>query len=697
MSRATGRFIVINGVRVFPRQVILVPILIVLIFIFANVFLRLTTTRVAEWSVEIGRLHSTSSKQACVQPEIDPHALPKELIPKEPEPLNCDTGSKGNEADWLIANDNNEMTVHPNAMKAINEIPGQSMQCDIIEVERDGDDGVKFGQILGTLLYTQSSDSQPFVKLPNDVYTVLGKCRSEKMIRIGNSEAKKQERIYMAITRRQSVLSRVKALKPPNSNLINVVIVMVDSLSRAAWQRHLPKTVKYFTENLKGTVLEGYNIVGDGTPQNMFPILMGLSEFEMPEARRFQPGAKTLDDLPWLFKTFKEQGYVTLATEDMPMFSMYNYRFVGFKESPCDFYTRPFYLAVAKNQPVWQSLGIVRDFCHGNEPKHMLPIKWLNQMFKVYKDEPKFALLTFAEVTHDDNAKATWIDNDLETLLKNFEREHYLDNTLMVVLSDHGARYDNLRATLQGKLEERLPFVGIFIPEQFRKNHAEATRILEEVNQKRLATPYDLHNTLVDLLELTTSRHGVERFDQVTPVPGRAQSLFREVPLGRTCEMAKIESHWCACIAWVSVSKEDKTAKMAAEHVLAYINSLTKPAEQQCHRLTLGSIVSAEMLTPNKDLLHFRQTNDRDGYKADLTDTMVAAQVIYQVTFEAKPSGGKYFATVVYWPRNGYFTFDGSKALSRLDRYGSQPWCVVESHPQLRPFCYCKEQKKENN
>lgn len=56
---------------------------------------------------------------------------------------------------------------------------------------------------------------------------------------------------------------------------LNVLMFGFDSVSRMTWLRNLPKSHRYFTETLGGTVLEGYNIVGDGTPQALLPILTG--------------------------------------------------------------------------------------------------------------------------------------------------------------------------------------------------------------------------------------------------------------------------------------------------------------------------------------------------------------------------------------------------------------------------------------
>jgi hypothetical protein len=49
----------------------------------------------------------------------------------------------------------------------------------------------------------------------------------------------------------------------------------------------------------------GYNIVGDGTPAALLPILTGQTEQELPEARRGHDGAETVDRFPWIWKKFK--------------------------------------------------------------------------------------------------------------------------------------------------------------------------------------------------------------------------------------------------------------------------------------------------------------------------------------------------------------------------------------------------------
>ena len=47
---------------------------------------------------------------------------------------------------------------------------------------------------------------------------------------------------------------------------LNVMVLSYDSVSRVSWVKYLKKTHKFITETMNFDILNGYNIVGDGTP-----------------------------------------------------------------------------------------------------------------------------------------------------------------------------------------------------------------------------------------------------------------------------------------------------------------------------------------------------------------------------------------------------------------------------------------------
>ncbi|KAK0065443.1 hypothetical protein Bpfe_004876 [Biomphalaria pfeifferi] len=107
---------------------------------------------------------------------------------------------------------------------------------------------------------------------------------------------------------------------------LDVIFIGIDSTSRMMWKRKLPKTRDYFLKTLKGIEFETYNIVGDGTPPALLPLLTGKREEELPEARRGEPNASYVDSFPWIWRRFADAGYVTVWAEEEPQMGTFQNR-----------------------------------------------------------------------------------------------------------------------------------------------------------------------------------------------------------------------------------------------------------------------------------------------------------------------------------------------------------------------------------
>ena len=70
---------------------------------------------------------------------------------------------------------------------------------------------------------------------------------------------------------------------------MNVLFMGYDSVSQMAMARNMPKTMEYLEQQLGSIRLKEYNIVGDGTPAAVLPILTGMTELTLPEARKSKP------------------------------------------------------------------------------------------------------------------------------------------------------------------------------------------------------------------------------------------------------------------------------------------------------------------------------------------------------------------------------------------------------------------------
>jgi len=73
----------------------------------------------------------------------------------------------------------------------------------------------------------------------------------------------------------EDVINRAGWDQVPKDGLgLNVLMIGMDSMSHMMVQRILPK-VYFKLKSMGARVLNGYNIVGDGTPQALIPILTG--------------------------------------------------------------------------------------------------------------------------------------------------------------------------------------------------------------------------------------------------------------------------------------------------------------------------------------------------------------------------------------------------------------------------------------
>lgn len=270
------------------------------------------------------------------------------------------------------------------------------------------------------------------------------------------------------------------------------------------------------------------------------------------------------------------------------------------------------------------------------------------------------------------------MDEDLYTFLKEFRELGYLNNTLLIILGDHGWRYGTFRETIQGKLEERLPLFTMTFPTWFEKKYPKLAKNLE-ANTKRLTSWFDLHATFNHILE----------YPNEPKESGHGMSLLNEVPLDRSCEDASIPSHWCPCLHWSVVDHEHNHLQRAALEAISHINDLNFKEElgaEKCSKLTLFKMNRAEIETPNVDVLRFKQSG-KDGYEPIYSSVFNAKDHCrYQISFVTLPNHGMFEASVLYL--NGKFFV--KEGVSRINKYGDQPKCIADSLPHLRKYCHCK-------
>lgn len=586
--------------------------------------------------------------QSCVHPQLNPNNPEIAKFFKKLPEIKCNE-----EENWIFV----KKGVFLKSPKII--LKYGNFVCDYIPIIRGADDfKISDGPIIKNI--------QNGTLISSDFFRIS--CKSNNGHHYDN--------VHCAIAKDEGKLKRSEKIQAPKSMLkLNVIMFGIDSVSHMTWLRMLPKSHKYFTE-LGGLVLNGYNIVGDGTPQALLPILTGKTEWELPEARRSHKNASVVDGHPWIWKKFREAGYVTQYGEDSPSIGTFTYRMLGFKNQPVDHYMRTFQMEAEKH------FSKHKAYCLGSETHYGIFLNWIKQLTDMYNTRPIFSFLFYSECSHGNNNLIQYMDNELLSFLTFMKTSGHLDNTILILMADHGARFQNVRETVQGKLEERMPYFSFLFPQWFSIKYPDAYRNFK-TNTRRLTTPFDIHETFIHLFNFTDFKDG--------STASRGISLFKEVPKERSCQDADIEPHWCACLRWEPVSLDDERIKRSALEAVQFINSLTSDFRSECRELKLSDIKQAFRFRAIEQLLKFKGSSDHDGRYADLSDKMVEKEYLIQITFHVTPGNGLFEVTLKHNVALDTYKVKAGE-ISRINKYGSAPNCIASRYPNLRQFCYCVKQ-----
>ncbi|KAK4286761.1 hypothetical protein Pmani_040150 [Petrolisthes manimaculis] len=393
---------------------------------------------------------------------------------------------------------------------------------------------------------------------------------------------------------------------PGEAEKLNVIIFGTDSVSRLNMRRHLPKTFGFLQE-LGAVELTGYNKVADNTFPNLVPILSGLSKMELIK-HPCMPKSRTFDACPWIFKDFKSRGYVTAFVEDAPWMGIFRYMQNGFLYPPTDYYGRPFFMASEKE--IGGNKKGNANICQGAQLSMKVLHDYSLEVVRTFPDIPTLGLYWSCSLSHDYLNMVRLADLPHFSYLRELQELGALNHTAIIFLSDHGMRFGSIRSTYVGMLEERLPFVVIYLPPWFRVKYRRAFRNLA-VNAHRLTSNYDLHQTLLDL---AYGRFG--DLAHVTAKPKsttRGISLFQRVPRSRNCSDAGIGEHFCTCQDTREVTWDDPVLDLGATYLMLSINTDLDPFPA-CVQFTEARILTARVSMSNKQLSPRDKNSDVRSY-----------------------------------------------------------------------------------
>ncbi|GAB6024063.1 hypothetical protein CHUAL_008776 [Chamberlinius hualienensis] len=609
------------------------------------------------WSSRMFLDANDSSYHAlCSLPKLEPNSSVLDKYFHDVPPLRC-----SQEENWVCVSDGYAKLCD----NFVRSNPQATVKCTYEFIERQDDHNNRISTVV--------KDVNRPVKLVSDFFHVS--CEL-----INGDEKRNWRNLMSGIADLGEEFTQPKQF-PSDSLGLNVLIFGFDSLSHMSYMRKLPKTYKYLTSVLDAVVLNGYNIVGDGTPQALIPIFTGFTELELPEVRKRKSEANYVNVYPFIWNDYRDAGYVTAYTEDQAFIGTFTYRLRGFNDQPTTHYGRPFYLEVDKVQTEHGK------FCLAATPRHKIFLDYVEDFFDHYSKRPKFFFGFHAELSHDDYNLVGLVDNDLVTFLQSFKDKGHLNNTLLIMMSDHGHRFSELRETQQGKQEERLPFFSFIFPPNFKTQHPKAWANINR-NVNKLTTPFDIYPTLKDVLKYTSEQES--NINEKRPLP-RSISLFQKVPTSRSCADAGIEPHWCTCLHMEPVPTSDPVTNKVTAALIQFINDLTAPFRSICHEVQALKVVQVDRYIPHRALLKYKKNSDYDGFVGDFSDNTYVSKVTYFVKVVTTPGDGHFEATLSHDVESDQFKAD-ERSISRVNAYGNSSHCIAQSQHHLHKYCYCRQQ-----
>ncbi|XP_026326879.1 uncharacterized protein LOC113235410 [Hyposmocoma kahamanoa] len=449
----------------------------------------------------------------------------------------------------------------------------------------------------------------------------------------------------------------------------NIIIMGMDAISRLNFHRTMPKTLA-FLQKREAIELKGYNKVGDNTFPNLAPVLFGIKVTDLKRTC-WPRESSTFDNCPFIWEWYKDAGYYTAFGEDSAFLGTFNFQKFGFSGTPTDYYIRTFVHEAEVHT------GNNKDFntfiCMGNKYFYKVLLDYIESLTNTLKDSRLFGFFWEVTMSHDYLNYPVAMDDDYENFLINLDRSEYLNDTILILLSDHGIRWGDIRFTKQGRLEERLPLAYMLLPPTFRENYDLAHNNLK-INSQRLTTPFDLHAMLADLVNLDKIKNeNIQKLMATSYSHQSSISLFLPIPKNRTCETAGIDDHWCTCHKYHKVPQDSAAALEAAGNLIRHLNYLLRGHEPICAKLKLASILDVTELEAGTPAEH------EAGWKE------------YMVVVRTTPGDGVFEATL----RHDHREWKLGGTISRLNLYGEQSHCM--HHYQLKLYCYCLDKFGSSN
>jgi hypothetical protein len=392
-----------------------------------------------------------------------------------------------------------------------------------------------------------------FTKLVYDRYVDLDKdivdySMSEPEITLHFNMTNKLGKINMRIPKNETLVKERKEIiknetLPPITK--NILFVYVDSISRPHFLRKMKKTSTWIENYLKSNneansshvayQFMKYHAFIFFTQLNIQPMFYGQSMYNKNGTT--------------LIRHLKKNGFITGHSNNICSRELYdledgyidNLEYEDFDHENIALFCDPNFFNLENPFTPYMGPYSIKKRCLYGRNTFEYVLEYGEKFWETYIDERKFLRVAFQDAHEGTGEVAKYLDEELFTFLDKFEKRGWLNDTAIFFVSDHGNNmigFYNIYNCEDFIMEKTLASLFLLMPKE--KVTTQFNTTLTN-NQQVMVTPYDIHNTLLNLINMGDENEYYSKL---------GKSLFEPISgLSRDCETYKLDMSdlWCRC------------------------------------------------------------------------------------------------------------------------------------------------------
>ena len=284
---------------------------------------------------------------------------------------------------------------------------------------------------------------------------------------------------------------------------------------------------------------ERYNVIGYNSMPNQLPLFCDVAPDELSGLRGEQ----------CVWEMFKKAGAVTMMAEEIhdrcesqttTVNAVYRGAYAVQSSELPDHQWWKLFCSPHIKPCCWAKKGFLnpgrRQCVGGGRSLHQVMIGYLEEFWTGYADAPRRWAAVNTMVAHEHfMLRLPSLDADLAAMLLRMAAT-VLQDTVLLLLSDHGTHGIWYTEYEVGATEHQLPFLYVLAPGWLMQERPDWLTALT-LNQHRLVTAHELYLTMQQLAA----------YPDAVNLQRNRLSLFDQIPGGRTCQEAGVPDGYCSC------------------------------------------------------------------------------------------------------------------------------------------------------